>query len=180
MIVTVPSSLTPINQTCTLSYASAVCILASTQAYTLTLIDDFSSSLNMSFQAQTSYFTETSPFNITLKYGSNTIATNLIATVKPYCTNPCKQCSTSQTACVSCLQSPNTQNITFFPDNATCVQTCPSTYYLSGAQCSQCSSTLCLNCVGTASNCTSCQTSKNLYNNTCVSVCPSGYYANNQ
>ena len=143
MSVVVPAQLVPIDSTCTVSYPSSVCALSS-QTFTITSFDRFANKMIFSFKANAQYFDETNPFTIRLTYGGSSIGSNTLLTVLRYCTNPCKQCTSNITQCLSCLPSPQATNTTYFPDNSTCVATCPSTYYLDGSQCSNCNATACL------------------------------------
>ena len=141
----VPSDLTPIDSTCSLSFATATCAL-NTQTFTITNFNDFSSSIIVTFDATATYFDETGSFSLTLDYDGSIIATNTVLTVLRYCTLPCKQCTSTQTQCLSCLPSPHSQNNTYFPDNSSCVIICPATYYLNSDQCSKCNQTACYEC----------------------------------
>lgn len=66
-----------------------------------------------------------------------------------------------------------------------CLSTCPATQYqywiYDIAICYLCDSTACVNCVDTATTCTSCNFATNdrfLYNFTCLTLCPDGYEGN--
>lgn len=60
--------------------------------------------------------------------------------------------------------------------NGTCYNTCPNMTYLTytNVLCTACAS-ICNNCMGSATNCTSCS-STYYYNSTCLTTCPTGYY----
>jgi hypothetical protein len=52
----VPTDLVPITNSCVPSYGSSLCTTISTQQFNITGISDFSSTLNIKFTAQTSFF----------------------------------------------------------------------------------------------------------------------------
>lgn len=174
-----PTDLNPINGTCTVSYAGAICTMVTSQSFNITNFGDLSSSLTITFKANTSYFVNTSTFQTQLYYNSSMISSNLATSLTAYCTNPCKQCTATPTQCLSCLPNPYTLNITFYSVNNTCVSICPVTYYINSGVCSLCNQTACYGCTGSLNNCTSCAVGKYLYQNTCLSACPFQYYANN-
>lgn len=140
---------------------------------------DFSSSLTITIRANTNYFTNTSNFVSQLYYSSSLVATNSAMKLSSYCSNPCKQCTSTPTQCLSCLPSPYTINNTLFSDNSTCVAICPSTYYVTAGACAKCNQSACYECTGTVNNCTSCQSGKFLFESTCMASCPQQYYASN-
>jgi hypothetical protein len=122
----IPTDFTPIDSTCILSYPSAICNKASTQILNLTNIGQFSTTLTLKFNASTTYFTQSSNFDIKLYYGSALVLLNNALRVSSFCVNPCKQCTTTATQCISCLPSPQTQNTTYFSANSSCVRVCPN------------------------------------------------------
>ena len=64
-------------------------------------------------------------------------------------------------------------------DDYTCVTDCPTHYYpnrTGNYSCMQCD-TICENCSGIATNCTSCNITYYLYQNTCHQPCPYETYA---
>jgi hypothetical protein len=144
----VPTDFTPINSTCILSYPSAVCSNPTTQIFNLTNIGQFSTTLTVKFNASTTYFTQSSNFDIKLYYGSNTVLSNTALKVSSFCVNPCKQCTTTPTQCLSCLPSPQTQNTTYFSANSSCVSVCPNQYFMisSNNTCGTCNASACFNC----------------------------------
>jgi hypothetical protein len=178
LTVTIPSELTPVNSTCSLSYTSATCVQAG-QFLNITGFGDFATSMVITFKANTSYFANTSTFISQLYYTGSLIATNSIMKLSSYCTNPCKQCTSTPTQCISCLPTPYTVNITYFPDTSTCVAVCPVTYFTSSGSCVSCNTTACYGCTSTANTCTSCQANRYLYLSSCLSACPSQYYPSN-
>ncbi len=64
-------------------------------------------------------------------------------------------------------------------NSSKCVKTCTNTNYLGvDGQCKQCTSN-CKTCLGTLSNCTSCdETVYRFYQNSCIRNCPVGMYTN--
>jgi len=144
----VPTDFTPISITCILSYPSAVCSNPSTQIFNLTNIGQFSTTLTVKFNATTTYFTQSSNFDIKLYYGTAIVLSNTALKVSSFCVNPCKQCTTVSTQCLSCLSSPQTQNSTYFSSNSSCVSSCPDQYYLISVNktCGTCNATTCFNC----------------------------------
>jgi hypothetical protein len=146
--VGVPTDFTPINSTCILSYPSSVCNNPSIQIFNLTNIGGFSTTLTIKFNATTTYFTQSSNFDIKLYYGSFIVLSNTAIKVSSFCVNPCKQCTTTPTQCLSCLSSPQTQNTTYFSANSSCVSVCPSQYYLISTNntCGTCNASACFNC----------------------------------
>jgi hypothetical protein len=179
ILLTVPTDLTPISSTCIPSYGSAVCSQPSTQVFNITNIGNLPTTLNIKFNSQTSYFINSSTFDIKMYYSSSLVLTNTQLVVKSFCENPCKQCTTVQTQCLSCLPSPYTSQLVYFSFNDTCLISCPDTYFLvnSSLSCSKCNASACLTCQNSDSFCLICSSGKSLYNNTCLSVCPTGYYS---
>lgn len=142
LYVSIPTDLTPINSSCSLSYSSALCMMSG-QNLNITGLGDFSSNLIITFRANTNYFSSTSNFVSQLYYNSSLIASNSVTKLSSYCTSPCKQCTSTPTQCLSCLPSPYTINNTLFSDNSTCVAVCPSTYYVTSGSCLKCNQTAC-------------------------------------
>ena len=146
------------------------------QLLNITSFGSFSSPLVVTFKATTNYFVNTSSFTSQLSNGGSLISSDSLAKLTSYCTSPCKQCTSTKTQCLSCLPSPYTVNNTYFPDNSTCVNVCPTTYYATSGMCAACNQTACLGCTGGVNNCTSCQTGKYLFENGCLTLCPTQYY----
>lgn len=140
--MSIPTDLTPINSSCSLSYSSAVCAM-SEQNLNITGLGDFSSNLVITFRANTNYFANTSNFVSQLYYNASLIATNSAMRLSSYCILPCKQCTSTPTQCLSCLPPPYTINNTIFSDNNTCVAVCPSTYFVTSGACAKCNQTAC-------------------------------------
>ena len=90
-----------------------------------------------------------------------------ISSVCYECNPKCQTCSGTTDNCTSCGGNYP------FKLNSTCVDECPSHYFLSENECLECHSS-CGNCQGTASNCTSCFEDKKLYKNTCIDSCTPG------
>ncbi|KAL4504487.1 hypothetical protein ABPG72_009933 [Tetrahymena utriculariae] len=107
----------------------------------------------------------------------------------------CKQCDSSCLSCFGGAKQCTSCNNGYYPLITTqsqtifsCVQTCPSNYYLVNQQCQICDLS-CSNCVTISNNCTSCSasyyplyTSQQPTNNfQCSQNCPNNYYfVNNQ
>lgn len=178
LVVSIPTDLTPIASTCTLSYSSADCVING-QLFNITNFGDFSTPLLITFNANTNYFVNSSTFTTHFYNGGSLIASDGTARLSSYCTSPCKQCTSTKTQCLSCLPTPYTVNNTFFPDTSTCVNVCPLSYYATSGMCANCNQSACLGCTSGPNYCTSCQTGKYLFSNGCLSSCPSQYYQNN-
>ena len=179
LLLTIPTELTILASSCSLSNPAATCAITSNKL-NITAFTDLSS-LTITFKATTAYFATSSPFSATLYYSTYLVGTSSSATLSAYCSSPCQQCTATASQCLSCVPSPYTTKNTYLSFNNTCVITCPSTFYLSSSQCLACNSSACLACTGTSNNCTSCSAGKYLYsaNNTCLSVCPAQYYGAN-
>lgn len=93
----VPNDFTPINSTCLLSYPTAVCSNPTTQILNFTNIGQFSTTLTVKLNASTTYFTQSSNFDIKLYYGSSIVLSNTVTKISSFCVNPCKQCTTTAT-----------------------------------------------------------------------------------
>ena len=96
LTISIPTDLTPIANTCTLSYISATCTMNG-QNFNISGFGDFGSILTVTFTANTNYFVSTSIFLSQLYYGTGLIATDSTMKVYSYCSNPCKQCTATPT-----------------------------------------------------------------------------------
>lgn len=88
------------------------------------------------------------------------------------CASGCASCNSTITICLTC-------SATYGMLNSTCYNPCPSTYFLSGSVCSQCSP-YCLICATANTTCSSCVISGTyksyLHDSQCVVNCPTGTY----
>jgi hypothetical protein len=177
--ITVPTDFTP-SATCTGSLTGSSCSLSGT-VYTITGLNLFTNTINVTFTATAGYFTTTAAFTSVLSYSGNQVATDSTLTVSPFCTAPCKGCTTTATQCTSCLPTPYTSNNYLFSVNNTCLSVCPNGYYLPSGTftCQPCDSAICLTCSSTATGCTSCSSPRFLHNSSCLLSCPNTYYGSN-
>ena len=180
LIITIPPDFT-IGSTC--SSTLGTCSPANSTAYTITGIGLTVSSVVITLTNITlPYFSSTSSsFSLSYQYGSTLVAqANSGITVSVYCTPPCMQCSTSKTACLSCLPNPPTTNTFIYYDASTltCLDSCPSTGYFinTNNDCLACNVS-CKTCVS-STNCSSCKATFALSNFVCVSSCPTKQYNN--
>jgi hypothetical protein len=93
------------------------------------------------------------------------------------CTFPCKTCTATKTACLSCFS--NVASVTQkYLNGTSCLAACPAGFYSdSNFQCQACPSA-CLTC-SDSSTCLTCNTSSTtsvFYNNFCYSSCPDGTF----
>lgn len=90
------------------------------------------------------------------------------------CQSPCLTCSESVTNCTSCVA---TVTPAVFLSNFQCVETCPMYTYAnsSNQQCTPCVAP-CVTCTS-QSQCLSCDSSTNLYQQSCLTNCPAGFTA---
>jgi proprotein convertase subtilisin/kexin type 5 len=94
------------------------------------------------------------------------------------CQLPCRAClSTNASACLDCMKVLITAFPILDPFRNMCVSACIDGYYNNQNICSICPPE-CKTCQS-ASNCTSCSASYNLFQNTCLTNCPDLYYPNN-
>lgn len=114
LTVAIPTDLTPISGSCTLSFSSANCAI-NLQNLNITGFGDFSTALTITFRANTNYFVTTSTFISQLYYSSSLIASDINMKLASYCTSPCKQCTSTPTQCLTCLPTPYTVNNTYHP-----------------------------------------------------------------
>ena len=176
--------LTPLASTCAVSLAGTACSLSG-QTFTVSGLNSFSNSLTLTFSASTGYFAVVSSnFTATLSYDGVTVAFSSSGRLHTFCANPCKQCQTTASKCLSCLPTPYAPlNNTLFPSNQTCLQNCPITYYQAQDSavnnlyiCLACNSSACYSCVETANKCTGCSAPTFLHQSACLQECPSTYY----
>lgn len=174
--VQLPSEFTG-TATCSASLSGSVCSFSGS-TFTISSLTAFTNTVNLTFTATAGYFTSSSTFTSSLSYNNSLIATDSTLTVSPFCISPCKSCTSDATLCTSCLPAPYTNNNYLFASNSTCLRECPESYYLpSGSStCTQCNTSVCLNCSGTASTCTACASPTYLFNSTCLLTCPNTYY----
>lgn len=114
-------------------------------------------------------------FAITYSYNGNKVSSKYTGIVVPvYCTPPCQRCSTSVTACMSCLPAPNTL-IYYDSVQLSCGSSCISGKYAdANNNCQPCVSP-CSTCYN-QSDCKSCVANNWLYLTSCSPVCPNTYY----
>lgn len=86
------------------------------------------------------------------------------------CQSPCLTCTSSASACLSCI--PTSTKPYYW--NSQCNSNCETGYYSESYNCFICSSE-CKTCIEQATKCTACIEGY-LYLNTCVSSCPDGFY----
>lgn len=179
IVIVPPAELTLHTTGCTLSLSGSVCTPTAANL-TLTQLTSFSNTVSVTFSANASYFSTTGAFSLTLSYNGSVVAVNTALTVSSFCINPCKSC-TSASQCLSCLPTPYTSLNYLYAGNNSCVSACPSTFFLpaNGTTCNACNASACLNCVGSASTCTSCANPAFLMNTSCLLTCPNTYYGNN-
>ncbi|OMJ94256.1 hypothetical protein SteCoe_2595 [Stentor coeruleus] len=92
----------------------------------------------------------------------------------PQANNSCNFCDPS---CLECT-GPSSNECSKCPAkffNNTCLAICPSNTYDNSSICELCD-TSCLTCSSISTNCTTCPSSKYLYNSACITTCPSGSY----
>ena len=82
--ITIPNDLTP-TATCTGSLTGSVCSLSGT-TYSLTGLSLFTNTIDVTFTATASYFTNTSTFISKLTYNNFIISTDGSLIVSPFCT----------------------------------------------------------------------------------------------
>lgn len=115
-------------------------------------------------------------FAIKYQYNGKDVASvSTGVTVSPFCTSPCQRCTTSKTACASCLPIANTTFIYLFASNSSCLSVCPATYYPDTANICRACVSPCAECLDSA-NCTSCVSGNWLYLKTCATTCPATFY----
>jgi hypothetical protein len=91
------------------------------------------------------FFITSTTFKIVYKYnGYNVSYMNTGIYLLAYCSSPCQRCSTTKTACLSCLPSPNTQ-IYYDSSTKACSIKCSSNKYSNNY--------ICLDCVSPCSQC---------------------------
>jgi hypothetical protein len=177
--ITLPSDFTP-SANCSSSLSGSTCSL-SASTYTLAGLSAFATTINVTFAATAGYFTTSGTFLTKLTYNGSEVATDSSLTVSPYCSAPCKGCTSTPAQCTSCLPAPYTSNNYLYTGNSTCLTVCPGGYYLPSAAttCAQCDSAACLNCSGSATSCTACSSPSFLSNSSCVLACPDTFYGSN-
>ena len=119
--------------------------------------------------------TTSTSFQIVYTYdGKNVSFVDSSVTVRPFCTSPCKRCSTLAITCVNCLPTPNTF-IYFDTDSSTCLIECPNEKYSDIDDICQSCQSPCVNCLDIV-NCSSCVTGTWLIDTDCIATCPDLYY----
>jgi hypothetical protein len=176
LTLTLPASFAvSANTTCT--PAVGVCVIGNT-TLTITAVGLSLSNFTISIGKITlPYFSPSSTsFGIVYSYAGTQVAVvSSGVTVSVFCTSPCERCVSVQTACASCLPSPNTA-IYLFTVNSSCLGSCPDGYYANNTLCVTCNAP-CLYCLDSV-NCSRCTNSTYLYGQACLAVCPPTYFGN--
>ncbi len=121
ILIQVPIDFVMNQGTCLVSYESSICTQLSTNLLNITQINYFSSELNVTFTAATSFFEISNNFDIMLFYGMYYVQLNSEIRAARYCQNPCKSCTATKTECTSCQYN-------LFNHLYTCVEFCTDGY----------------------------------------------------
>ena len=124
---------------------------------------------------------DTNSFQVTVNNGDpnqyviSTKTTGVVASILipiANCNSPCATCAGTADTCTSCT-SPGDKPI-HDPVSMTCVDQCPTGYFLNGQTCYKCHES-CATCSGSASNqCVTCAAPKLFENGFCVESCGQG------